>query len=217
MKKNLFFIILGVVSFSLLAFLISHFSGVWLGVEIIVLFALFLMVGMTRTERLDGDPSSPTQDKPESPDSTSSATTPSSNNWGGIIAGVVTVALLIGVLFFWAPWKSGNNIPPAISEADREMMAQGWQKIAVTDVGGGYYSFEIPEGLTPGHKIKFQSVLWEKQRLSSGKEIDTCRGEWCTNYFFPAGVSVKDTPLYLKTKNPPNKFEWVKIQPLKRR
>ncbi len=146
----------------------------------------------------------------------STPTTPASSSptsWGGVVVGLVFAATLIGALFLWAPW-SGNNFSPAISKADREMMNLGWQKIAVADVGGGYYSFEIPEGLTPGHKIKFQSVLWEKQRLSSGKEVDTCRGEWCTNYFFPAGVSVKDTPLYLKTKNPPRDFEWIKILPL---
>lgn len=211
MKKTLFLIGFGACGFSLLAFLSSHFSGVWLGVEIIVLLVLFLVMSMTKTERLDDDPGSSAQEKPESsnPATPTPSTSPHWLVWGGM---VTTVVIFLGFLLWnFAPQKL---VSPAISKADLEMMSLGWQKIAVADVGGGYYSFEIPEGLTPGHKIKFQTVSWEMQRLSSGKEVDTCRGEWCTNYFFPAGVSVKDTPLYLKTKNPPRDFEWVKILPL---
>ncbi len=161
----------------------------------------------TTTTNTSGSDDSTTASTPTAPVSSSLT------SWSGAVVGLILSALLIGALFLWAPWDD-KNISPAISKEDQEMMQLGWKKIAVADVGGGYYSFEIPEELAPGHKIKFQSVLWEKQRLSSGKEVDTCRGEWCTNYFFPAGVSIKDTPLYLKTKNPPKKFEWVKIQKL---
>ncbi len=190
----------------------------------IVLVTLLTLSGIIAYASNKSEETATTTTNTSGSDDSTTASTPtapvnsSSTSWGGMVMGLILVALFIGTLFVWAPWKRSDHlVSPAISKADLEMMSLGWQKIAVADVGGGYYSFEIPEGLTPGHKIKFQTVSWEMQRLSSGKEVDTCRGEWCTNYFFPAGVPVVDTPLYLKTKNPPKKFEWVKILSLQKK
>ncbi len=54
---------------------------------------------------------SSSEDNADSSVSIATPPTTSPTNWGKIVVGVVTVALLIGTLFLWAPWKekTGNN------------------------------------------------------------------------------------------------------------
>ena len=147
---------IGAVAYSdLLPFWMLIVGGVLISITIIGmnLFASSNKPGTTTTTDISGsDNGGSSDDTTPAP----SATTPSPANWGGIIAGVVTVAILIGALFFWAPWEKEGD-------------TQGWQKTtAVVQYKAIVDSKEVkvlgiyfPGTLPVGSKVVFKKFRWK--------------------------------------------------------
>lgn len=166
MKKMIFFIIFGVCGFSLLAFLASRFSGIWLGVEIFVLLALFLIVSMTRTERLGRDNASPAP-APQATDSEPEPASPSSPDAGkkegasSTVWWVLVVFLVVGGIV-WVSWNWHSE--PVDPDLISTPLLQG-------PGGRLYISFYVPQKWRTGGCFESSVAIDAKIVTEHGRDV----------------------------------------------
>ncbi|GEM_PF-5072413 len=174
MKKILFFIILGVVGFSLLASLVSRFSGVWLGVEIFVMLTLFLVVGMTRTERLDNDSASSIPEESESSTSSPPSSRPDWWAWGGLIIVILTV--ICGSLYIYHKGPS----------EDKKIRAAGWREVPTVPYSCFYNGKRVAvTGIPLPPEMAGKAVVFRRFRWSASFALENGR---CRLHFTSPGV-----------------------------